>query len=76
MEPALFYTECLLKHSSQKRTCYEKRLDTPSHCRCRGLYFRATSRLPIQATALWGYIDPLSEMFMAALFLGERLTPL
>ena len=41
-----------------------------------GLYFRAASRLPMQTTALWGYLDPLSAVLMAALFLGERLTPL
>lgn len=41
-----------------------------------GLYFRAASRLPMQTTALWGYLDPLSAVFMAVLFLGERLSPL
>lgn len=41
-----------------------------------GLYFRAVSRLPMQTSALWGYLDPLSAVFMAALFLGEKLSPI
>lgn len=39
-----------------------------------GLYFRAVSRLPMQTAALWGYLDPLAAVIMAAFFLGEQLT--
>lgn len=40
------------------------------------LYFGAIGALPAQTSALLSYIDPVSAIFLSALFLGERLTPL
>ena len=39
------------------------------------LFFSSISRLPIQSVAILGYLEALSAIFFAALFLGEKLTP-
>ena len=38
------------------------------------LYFSSIQRLPVQSVALLSYIDPLSALGFAALFLGDRLS--
>lgn len=38
------------------------------------LYFGAIKELPAQTSAILSYIDPVSAIFLSALFLGERLT--
>lgn len=38
------------------------------------MYFSAIRRLSVQSVALLGYIDPLSALGFAALFLGDRLS--
>jgi drug/metabolite transporter (DMT)-like permease len=40
------------------------------------LYFSAIQELPGQSVALCSYIDPVSALFFAAIFLGDRLTVL
>jgi len=37
-------------------------------------YFSAIQALPVQSTALLSYIDPLSALAFAAIFLGDRMT--
>lgn len=38
------------------------------------LYFSAIPHLPTQSVALWGYLEPVSALFLSAIFLAERLT--
>lgn len=38
------------------------------------LYFSSIQRLPVQSVALLSYIDPLSALCFAAVFLGDRLS--
>lgn len=38
------------------------------------LYFGAIEKIPAQTTALFSYIDPISAIFLSAVFLQERLT--
>lgn len=39
------------------------------------LYFSPIARLPVQTVAIAGYLEPLSAVVFAALFLGETLSP-
>ncbi len=38
------------------------------------LYFSSLSALPVQTAAVWGYLEALSAVVFAALFLGEKMT--
>lgn len=40
------------------------------------LYFSAVQVLPVQSSALLSYIDPLSALAFAAVFLGESMSPM
>ena len=40
------------------------------------LYFSSIQKLPVQSVALLSYVDPLSALGFAALFLGDRLSPM
>lgn len=40
------------------------------------LYFSPMDKLPVQTLAFCGYLEPLSAVVFAAIFLGERLSPL
>ena len=39
------------------------------------LYFGSVERLPVQITALFSYIDPVTAVLLSALFLHEPMTP-
>ena len=39
------------------------------------LYFNAMGKLPVQTVAIFSYIDPVAAIILAAIFLGEGLTP-
>ncbi len=38
------------------------------------LYFSSIPRLPAQSVAILGYLEPVSALFLSAIFLSERLT--
>jgi drug/metabolite transporter (DMT)-like permease len=38
------------------------------------LYFSSINQLPVQSVAILGYLEPLSAVFFAVIFLGEQLT--
>ena len=40
------------------------------------LFFSSISRLLIQSVAILGYLDALSAVIFAVIFLGERMSPL
>ena len=39
-------------------------------------YFSSIGKLPVQTVAVCGYLEPLSAVLFASLFLGERMTAL
>ena len=40
------------------------------------LYFSAVAKLPVQRVAVFGYLEPLSAVFMSMIILGEQMLPL
>lgn len=39
-------------------------------------YFSSIGKLPVQTVAVCGYLEPLSAVLFASLFLGEKMTAL